>query len=89
MAISSRTLVILGCGTSVGVPMLGCDCAVCNSSHPRNARTRSSILLRLPGGNLLVDTTPEMRLQLIREKVKLAIVPKNTVEAPGAKKGGE
>lgn len=68
---SARSLVVLGCGTSVGVPMLGCDCAVCSSSHPRNARLRSSILLKLPGGNLLVDTTPEMRLQLLREKVKL------------------
>ena len=67
----SRTLVVLGCGTSVGVPMLGCDCAVCSSSHPRNQRTRSSVLLKLPAGNLLIDTTPEMRLQLLREKVKL------------------
>lgn len=68
---ASRSLVVLGCGTSVGVPMLGCDCTVCQSSHPRNQRMRSSILLKLPGGNLLVDTTPEMRLQLLRENVKL------------------
>ncbi|MBX3397765.1 MAG: MBL fold metallo-hydrolase [Gemmataceae bacterium] len=68
---ASRTLVVLGCGTSVGVPMLGCDCAVCQSTHPRNSRTRSSVLLKLPAGNLLIDTTPEMRLQLLREKIKL------------------
>lgn len=67
----SRTLVVLGCGTSVGVPMLGCDCPVCRSPNPRNHRTRSSVLLKLPAGNLLIDTTPELRLQLLREGVKL------------------
>jgi phosphoribosyl 1,2-cyclic phosphate phosphodiesterase len=68
---ASRTLVVLGCGTSVGVPMLGCDCAVCQSTHPRNQRMRSSVLLKFPAGNLLIDTTPEMRLQLLREKIKV------------------
>lgn len=68
---SSRQLVVLGCGTSVGVPMLGCECGVCRSDHPRNSRTRSSVLLRLPAGNLLIDTTPELRLQLLRERVRL------------------
>jgi phosphoribosyl 1,2-cyclic phosphate phosphodiesterase len=67
----NRSLIVLGCGTSVGVPMLGCDCRVCCSPHPRNHRTRSSVLLRLPAGNLLIDTTPEMRLQLLREKIRL------------------
>jgi phosphoribosyl 1,2-cyclic phosphate phosphodiesterase len=65
------TLVVLGSGTSVGVPVLACDCAVCTSGHPRNQRTRTSVLLRFPEGNLLIDTTPEMRLQLLREKVSL------------------
>ena len=64
-----RRLVFLGTGTSTGVPVLGCDCAVCTSSDPRNHRTRSSVLLDLPGGRLLIDTAPEMRLQLLREKV--------------------
>jgi phosphoribosyl 1,2-cyclic phosphate phosphodiesterase len=68
---SSRTLVVLGCGTSVGVPMLGCGCAVCRSENPKNHRTRSSVLLKLPAGNLLIDTTPELRLQLIRERIPL------------------
>ncbi|QEL18812.1 MBL fold metallo-hydrolase [Limnoglobus roseus] len=68
---ASRSLIILGCGTSVGVPMLGCDCTVCRSDHPRNQRMRSSVLLKLPAGNLLIDTTPEMRLQLLREKIPL------------------
>jgi phosphoribosyl 1,2-cyclic phosphate phosphodiesterase len=50
--------------------MIGCDCPVCTSPDPRNQRTRSSIVLELPGGNLLVDTTPEMRLQLVRANIR-------------------
>ena len=69
---ASRTLIVLGCGTSVGVPMIGCDCAVCKSKEPRNQRTRASVLFRLPGGNLLVDTTPELRLQMVREEIPVA-----------------
>lgn len=65
----SRRLIVLGSGTSSGVPVLGCDCAVCRSTDPRDNRTRPSVLLQLPGGNLLIDTTPEMRIQLLREKV--------------------
>ncbi|MFO0847748.1 MAG: MBL fold metallo-hydrolase [Gemmataceae bacterium] len=67
-----REFVVLGCGTSVGVPMIGCNCPVCTSPDPRNNRTRSSVLLRLPTGNVLVDTGPELRLQLVREKIPLA-----------------
>jgi len=64
-----RTLVFLGSGTSTGVPVLGCTCAVCRSTDPRNHRTRPSVLLKLPAGNLLIDTTPELRIQLLRERV--------------------
>src|SRR3954454_18062320 len=71
MAAPTRTFTFLGTGTSVGVPMVGCDCDVCRSTNPRNQRYRCSILLRLPQGNLLIDTPPELRLQLLREKVKL------------------
>jgi phosphoribosyl 1,2-cyclic phosphate phosphodiesterase len=67
-----REFIVLGCGTSVGVPMIGCDCRICTSDDPRNHRTRSSVLLRLPGGNLLVDTGPELRLQMVREKIPVA-----------------
>jgi phosphoribosyl 1,2-cyclic phosphate phosphodiesterase len=65
-----RTFVFLGTGTSVGVPMLGCDCSVCQSTNPKNHRYRASALIYTPAGNLLIDTTPEMRLQLLREQVK-------------------
>ena len=64
-----RRLIVLGSGTSTGVPVLGCDCRVCHSDDPRDRRTRPSVLLQLPGGNLLIDTGPEMRLQLIREGI--------------------
>ncbi len=65
-----RRLIFLGTGTSTGVPMIGCDCSVCTSSDPRNQRTRPSVLFSFARGNLLVDTTPEMRLQLLRERVR-------------------
>ncbi len=67
----ARSFTFLGTGTSVGVPMLGCDCAVCRSTDPRNHRYRCSVLLGLPDGNILIDTAPELRLQLLREKVGL------------------
>ena len=65
------SLVLLGTGTSVGVPCIGCDCAVCTDGHPRNQRTRSSAILGLPQGNLLIDTPPDLRMQLLREKIPL------------------
>ncbi len=67
--LAGRRLTFLGTGTSTGVPMIGCDCAVCRSDDPRNQRTRSSVLVHLPAGNLLIDTSPEVRLQLVRERV--------------------
>lgn len=65
-----RTFTFLGTGTSVGVPMLGCDCAVCRSTNPKNHRYRCSVLLGTPRGNILIDTTPELRLQLLRARVR-------------------
>jgi phosphoribosyl 1,2-cyclic phosphate phosphodiesterase len=71
MPAPTRTFTFLGTGTSVGVPMVGCDCAVCTSTNPRNHRDRCAVLIGTPQGNLLIDTPPELRLQLIREKVKV------------------
>lgn len=62
-------LVFLGTGTSVGVPVVGCGCETCTSTNPKNQRTRCSLVLGLPEGNLLIDTTPDLRTQLLREKV--------------------
>ncbi|MEQ8789410.1 MAG: MBL fold metallo-hydrolase [Pirellulaceae bacterium] len=62
-------LIVLGSGTSVGVPVIGCGCSVCRSSDPRNARTRCAVVLGLPEGNLLIDTPPDLRLQLLRERL--------------------
>lgn len=62
-------LIFLGTGTSVGVPAIGCGCTVCTSDDPRNNRTRCGIVLGLPGGNLLIDTPPDLRTQLLREKI--------------------
>lgn len=64
-------VIFLGTGTSVGVPAIGCDCAVCLSDDPKNNRTRSSVLFQLPAGNLLIDTAPDLRHQLLREKIRL------------------
>jgi phosphoribosyl 1,2-cyclic phosphate phosphodiesterase len=58
---------VLGSGTSQGVPMIGCKCAVCRSTDPRDKRTRSSIFVETPSAKLLVDTTPDMRQQALRE----------------------
>ena len=64
-------MVLLGTGTSVGVPLIGCGCHVCRSTNPKNRRTRCSAILGLPGGNLLIDTAPDMREQLLREDIGL------------------
>ena len=65
----SGQLVVLGTGTSVGVPAIGCGCPVCQSEDPRNQRTRCSVIAGLPHGNLLVDTPPDLRIQLLRERI--------------------
>lgn len=62
-------LVFLGTGTSVGIPIIGCGCATCRSANPRNRRTRCGLALGLPGGNLLIDTPPDLREQLLREDI--------------------
>lgn len=59
----------LGCGTSTGVPLIGCKCNVCTSSNPRNKRLRSSILLRTDTTTLLIDTSPDLRQQALRHEL--------------------
>jgi len=62
-------LTFLGTGTSFGVPQVGCGCAVCGSDDPRDRRTRSGALLRSGDTTLLLDSPPELRLQLLRQGV--------------------
>ncbi|MBN2476918.1 MAG: MBL fold metallo-hydrolase [Pirellulales bacterium] len=64
-------LIFLGTGTSHGVPVIGCGCPTCRSNDPRDRRTRCSLALGLPEGNLLVDTPPDLRTQLLREGIGL------------------
>lgn len=61
---------ILGTGTSTGIPVPGCDCAVCTSGIPENSRTRCSVLLATGNRNILIDTTPDLRLQALRENIR-------------------
>jgi phosphoribosyl 1,2-cyclic phosphate phosphodiesterase len=58
-------LTFLGTGTSFGVPQIGCGCAVCRSDDPRDRRSRSGALLQAGGASILIDTPPELRLQLV------------------------
>lgn len=70
-------LLFLGTGTSAGVPMIGCDCKVCRSDDPRDQRSRASVLISYPDGKdpqlpprrILVDTAPELRLQMVRHRI--------------------
>jgi phosphoribosyl 1,2-cyclic phosphate phosphodiesterase len=69
------TLTFLGSGTSMGVPTLGCNCAVCTSAvapdgDPRNRRTRPSVLISWEGHNVVIDTGPDFHAQAIRENLR-------------------
>ncbi len=63
-------LTVLGSGTSMGVPTIGCDCAVCHSTDPHDCRTRPSVLVEYDGRAVLIDTTPDFREQAIRENIR-------------------
>ncbi len=63
------SLDFLGTGTSTGVPVIGCDCDVCTSPDPRDARLRSSVIVRQGGTTVLVDTSPDLRAQVLRDPV--------------------
>lgn len=66
----NAVLTVLGSGTSMGVPTIGCTCRVCTSSDPRDQRTRPSIMLQYDGRCVLIDTTPDFRQQAIREQIR-------------------
>ena len=63
-------VIVLGSGTSQGVPMIGCSCAVCRSPDARNKRTRTSVHVVMDGLHVQVDAAPEFRVQCIREGVE-------------------
>jgi phosphoribosyl 1,2-cyclic phosphate phosphodiesterase len=63
-------LTFLGTGTSTGVPVIGCDCATCTSAEPRDQRLRASVHLAVDGQSILVDTSPDMRTQMLRAKIR-------------------
>src|SRR5437588_11524286 len=62
-------ILVLGSGTSVGVPTIGCHCEVCTSPDPRDNRLRPSILVTYGGRNILIDTTPDFRTQALRAHI--------------------
>jgi phosphoribosyl 1,2-cyclic phosphate phosphodiesterase len=62
-------ILVLGSGTSVGVPTIGCNCEVCTSADPRDQRLRPSILVSYEGRNVLIDTTPDLRTQALRARL--------------------
>ena len=62
-------ITFLGTGTSTGVPVVGCRCAVCTSDDPRNKRLRQSVKIEANGQHFLIDTTPDLRLQLLRDPI--------------------
>ncbi|HEV2112564.1 MAG TPA: MBL fold metallo-hydrolase [Terriglobales bacterium] len=64
------SLTVLGSGTSMGVPTLGCTCAVCTSQDPHDRRTRPSVLVEYDATSVLIDTTPDFRTQAIRENIR-------------------
>src|SRR6266436_6178794 len=63
------TLTVLGSGTSMGVPTLGCDCRVCTSADIRDRRTRPSVMVEYNDRVVLIDTTPDFHAQAVREHI--------------------
>lgn len=64
-------MTLLGTGTSMGVPMIGCDCEICQSTDPKDNRTRSGVAIQNGDHCFLIDTSPELRVQLLRERIKM------------------
>jgi len=63
-------VVVLGSGTSTGVPVIGCKCNVCTSSDPRNRRRRASVLISVQGKNLIIDTPPDFHQQALENHIE-------------------
>lgn len=61
--------IVLGCGCSIGVPLIGCKCEVCISKNIKNIRLRSSILLIYQGRNILIDCGPDIKTQLLQNNI--------------------
>ena len=62
-------ILVLGSGTSTGVPLIGCNCEVCTSNNPKNKRLRPSIFIQEDGVNCLIDTTPDLRAQALKYNI--------------------
>lgn len=62
-------ITVLGSGTSQGVPVIACDCYVCTSQDPHDKRLRSSVMIEVGGENFVIDSGPDFRQQMLREKV--------------------
>ena len=60
---------LLGTGTSQGVRVIGCSCEVCNSTNPKDARLRASVMIEVDEKTIIIDTGPDFRQQMLREKV--------------------
>jgi phosphoribosyl 1,2-cyclic phosphate phosphodiesterase len=68
--VAGLSFTLLGTGTSVGVPVIGCDCHVCTSDDPRNRRLRSSALVTAGDVSVLIDSGPDLRMQALREGMR-------------------
>jgi phosphoribosyl 1,2-cyclic phosphate phosphodiesterase len=69
MAFPAARITVLGSGTSVGVPMIGCTCDVCTSTDPRDQRLRPSILVSYGDRHIVIDTPPDFRTQALRARI--------------------
>ena len=66
----TKKLIFLGSGTSQGVPVIGCNCLICNSINKKDKRLRSSVILQLGKTNILIDSGPDFRYQILKNKIK-------------------